>query len=285
MGRRADPTLLVAAAVATLLPLLALEAARAGELTFHAASGGQFALADLVPRLRSARFVLIGEEHGSYRHHDVQIRVMSALRDAGVPVAAGLEAFPPAATPALRRWTAGQLESDALYRLFDASWSLKNWPAYRDLLFFLREGGVPCAGIDADDALIRRVVLAGRSSLTPEEQRSLPPGGCAADERYRAVLRLLLDGEKHESSFVNFCEAQSLRDAVLARELGALAAAHPGHVVAGLIGLYHAWKPAVPARLGELGLGPVVVILPEELLPRTAADLAPEADYLWRWRD
>ena len=48
-----------------------------------------------------------------------------------------------------------------------------------------------------------------------------------ADERYRAVLRLLLDGEKHKSGFVNLCEAQSLRN----------------------------------------------------------ADLAPEADYLWRWRD
>jgi hypothetical protein len=99
------------------------------------------------------------------------------------------------------------------------------------------------------------------------------------------LKRVVGDGAMHENVFRNFCDAQSLRDAVLARELAGIAAAHPGHIVAGLTGLYHAWKPAVPARLGELGVGRVVVILPEEGPARTIADLAPEADYLWRWRD
>ena len=71
----------------------------------------------------------------------------------------------------------------------------------------------------------------------------------------------------------------------MARELAGVAKKRPGHVVVGLIGLYHAWKPAVPARLEQLELGPVVVILPAEGPSLTVEDLAPEADYLWTWRD
>ena len=272
-------------AAAALLALAWSSPARAGELTFRAAAGARLSLAEMVPRLRAARFLLIGEEHGNHRHHDVQIRIIGALRDAGVPLATGLEAFPITATPGLERWVAGRLDSAPFYQLFDAGWSLESWPAYRDLLFFLRDRRIPSVGINADDALIRRVARDGYVSLTPAELLSLPPGGCVTNERYRDVIRRVVGGQLHENLFRNFCEAQSLRDSILARELAGIATAHPGYTVAGLVGLYHAWRPAVPARLEELGAGSVVVILPEEAPARTAADLAPEADFLWRWRD
>jgi uncharacterized iron-regulated protein len=106
------------------------------------------------------------------------------------------------------------------------------------------------------------------------------------DKRYRALLERVVSGEdSHNGRFNTFCEAQSLRDAIMARHLDELGRAYPGRLIVGLTGRYHAWKPAVPARLAQLGAAPVVVILPEEGSPRTLESFTAEVDYLFQWRD
>jgi uncharacterized iron-regulated protein len=240
----------------------------------------------MLPRLRAAQFLMLGEVHGSYRHHAVQLEVLRLLGDAGVPLAVGMETFSAAATPELARWTSGQLDSEPLYRLFETEWTLSNWPAYRDLLYFLRERRIPLSGINAEEALIQRVASGGVASLSESEQRGLPPGGCAVDPRYRDLLeRVVGGGETHNGRFRAFCEAQTLRDTIMANNLDALGRKKTGRLVVGMAGLYHAWKPAVPTRLAQLGARRVVVILPEEGPPGTVEELRSEADYLWQWRD
>jgi len=273
------------AAVAILALVFPLPSA-AGEVVFRSAMGEQLTLAQMLPYLRAARFLILGEVHGSYRHHAVQIEVLRLLGDAGVPLAVGMETFSSAASPELMRWTAGKLDSTPLYRLFEAEWSLSNWPAYRDLLYFLRERRIPLAGINAEEALIQRVAGGGIDSLSDAERRALPPGGCSVDPRYRALLEQAVGGgEMHNGRFRAYCEAQSLRDAIMARHLVKLERDNPGRVVVGMVGLYHAWKPAVPARLAQLGAGSVVVILPEEGPPSAVEAFRSEVDYLWQWRD
>ena len=177
-----------------VLSLALAQSCTAGELSFSAAAGKRLTLAELVPRLHKARFILIGEEHSNYRHHAVQISILAALLDAGLPLAAGLEVFPVAATPGLGRWISGELDTAPLYALFDAGWNLENWSAYRDLLFFLRDRRIPSAGINAEDALIRRVAREGYAALSAEERSILPPGGCVVDRRYRTLLERVVGG-------------------------------------------------------------------------------------------
>ena len=275
----------LATTLALLVPLNPPPCA-AGEVTFRNAAGESFTLAQMLPRLRAAQFLILGEVHGSYRHHAVQIEVLRLLGNAGVPLAVGMETFSAAVTPELARWTSGTLDSEPLYRLFETEWSLSNWPAYRDLLYFLRERRIPLQGINAEEALIQRVASGGIASLSEAERRGLPPGGCTVDQRYRDLLeRAVGGGEAHNGRFRAFCEAQTLRDAIMARNLDALGRENPGRLVVGMTGLYHAWKPAVPARLAQLGTGRTVVILPEEGPPRTVDELRSEVDYLWQWRD
>jgi uncharacterized iron-regulated protein len=282
---RGAPRAVHGAAVALLALAVALPCA-AGEVTFRSAAGEQLTLPQLLPRLRSARFLILGEVHGNPRHHAAQIEVLRLLADAGVPLAVGMETFSPAATPELARWTAGEFDSGSLQALFEREWSRSNWPAYRDLLFFLRERRIPLSGINASEALIQRVASAGIASLSAAERRGLPPGGCTVDQRYRALLERVAGGEEmHNGGFGAFCEAQSLRDAIMARNLDRLRRDFPGRLVVGLAGLFHAWKPAVPARLAAIGAGSVLVVLPDEGPPLAGEDLALEVDYLWQWRD
>lgn len=275
-----------AAAVALVLSAVGAQPGAAAQVSFRNSSGEKFNAAQLLPQLRTARFLVIGEVHGNYSHHAVQIELLRLLADAGVPLVVGMETFSAASTTELEGWISGDREDAWLYRRFEADWSLSNWPAYRDLFLFLRERRIPLAGINGEESLIRRVASGGVASLTEEERRQLPPGGCNVNPRYRAVIeRAMGAGVMHENLFRTFCEAQSLRDAILARHLERIAAENPGRLVVGLVGLYHAWKPAVPAQLRLLKAGPTLVLLPEEGPVQTAEELAPDVDYLWRRLD
>lgn len=266
-------------------PVVAAPPAAAGpEVRFVKAGGEVLSLDALVPRLAATRYLLLGEEHGNYSHHAVQRDIIAALAGSGRDLAAGMEAFPVTATDSLALWTAGRLDTADLFRLFDKGWNLDNWPMYRDLLFLFRERGIPLAGINADEALVRRVARGGMASLGKEEVRALPEVSCDGDGAYL----LLAAGagaarEAHPPDLRRFCEAQMLRDAVMARQLEAAAREKPHRMVVGIMGRFHAWKPGVPAQLARLTGEAVTVILPAT--GDGAADreaLAGQADYLWR---
>jgi uncharacterized iron-regulated protein len=254
-------------------------------LTFRSSAGEIVAPAQMVPRLRAARLLLVGEVHGDRRHHAAQIELLRMLLDAGVPLAVGMETFGATGDAELARWSAGKLDAAALYRRFGADWSTAQWKAYRDLFSFIRERAVPLAGINGDEAVIRKVASDGFASLSDLERRGLPPGSCTVNPSYRRLLDQVLGGKQDEASFRSFCEAQTLRDAIMARNLLRLARRSKGSLVVGLTGVFHAWRPAVPAHLGQLGAGRVLVLLPEKGAPDALTDLRGQADYLWRLSD
>lgn len=255
------------------------------DVTFRNAAGERFTREQLLPRLREARLLLIGEVHGDQRHHAAQIELLRMLTKAGAPLVVGMETFGATGDAELARWTAGKLDGVALYRRFGADWSTAQWPAYRDLFSFIREQGIPLVGINGDEAIIKKVKTGGFGSLSDTERRSLPEGGCAVNPNYRRLLERVLGAGMSQTGFRTFCEAQTLRDAIMAGNLERLSRRSPGSIVVGLTGIFHAWRPAVPAQLARLGAGRVVVILPEEGTPETLADLRGQADYIWRMRD
>lgn len=99
---------------------------------------------------------------------------------------------------------------------------------------------------------------------------------------YRQLLERVIGAKMRQTGFRAFCEAQTLRDALMARNLERLASRSPGSIVVGLTGVFHAWQPAVPAQLAQLGAGRVVVLLPEEGTYGSLANLRGQADYVWR---
>jgi uncharacterized iron-regulated protein len=207
------------------------------------------------------------------------------LVEAGVPLVIGMETFGTTGDAELARWTAGELGAEALYRRFGSDWNTANWPAYWGLFSFIRERSIPLVGINGDEAVIRKVAKGGFGSLSDAEHRGLPERSCTMDPGYRRMLERVLGAGMGSAGFGWFCEAQTLRDAILAGNLERLARRSPGRIVVGLTGIFHAWRPAVPAQLSRLGAGRVLVILPEEGTPDEFADVRGEADYIWRISD
>jgi uncharacterized iron-regulated protein len=274
--RAAAAVLAIAAASAS--PCLAVE------VTFRNPAGERLTQAQMLPRLREARLLLLGEVHGDRRHHEGQVELLKMLLASGAPLVIGMETFGTTGDAELARWTAGELDAEALYRRFGTDWSTENWPAYRDLFLFIRDRAIPLVGINGDEAIIRKVAMGGFGSLSDAERQGFPPGSCTVNPSYRRMLEQVLGAGMNQANFRSFCEAQTLRDEIMAGNLEKLARESPDSIVVGLTGLFHAWRPAVPAHLADFGAGRVLVILPEEGTPETFADLRGQADYVWRMR-
>ncbi len=255
------------------------------EVTFRNAAGEHLTQAQMLPHLREARLLLLGEVHGDRRHHAGQVELLRMLLEAGARLVVGMETFGATGDAELARWTAGELDAAALYRRFWTDWSTANWPAYWDLFLFIREQGIPLVGINGDEAIISKVATGGFGSLSDTERQGLPPGSCTVDQNYRRLMEKVVGAGMSHAGFRTFCESQTLRDAIMAGNLERLSRKFPGSIVVGLTGIFHAWRPAVPAHLARLGAGRVLVILPEEGTPKAFADLRGQADYIWRMRD
>jgi uncharacterized iron-regulated protein len=255
------------------------------EVTFRNAAGERLTRAQMLPLLRETRLLLLGEVHGDRRHHTGQAELLRMLLEAGAPLVIGMETFGATGDAELARWTAGELDGAAFYRRFGADWNIAQWPAYRDLFLFIRKHAIPLFGINGDEAIINKVATGGFESLSDTERQGLPPGSCTVDQDYRRLMEKVVGAGMSHAGFRTFCESQTLRDGIMAGNLERLARRSPGSIVVGLTGIFHAWRPALPAHLARLGAGRVLVILPEEGSPKALADLRGKADYVWRLHD
>src|SRR5262245_54662185 len=89
----------------TVLPMDFCEAQQITRMSDRQGVG----LAQMVDDIRGAKVILVGETHSEKRHHDLQLDVIRALHEKGIPLAIGLEMFPAESQRQLDRWNEGKL--------------------------------------------------------------------------------------------------------------------------------------------------------------------------------
>ncbi len=275
------PAFLAAAALLFLSP--SLEAAPRQPRYIRAADQKQLPAAKVLSDLVRARIIIFGETHGSRFHHDVQIALLADLQKRGAKLVVGMEAFPAAANPELESWSSGEMDSSEIFLRFGDTWTLDWWPVYRDLLFFIREEGIPLVGINATEDLVRLVARVGLEGLDEDTRSRLPEVSCSAEGRYLELLGLVMNGgADKDSTFNRFCQAQMLRDAVMARTSQESLERWPGRILVIFTGNFHAWRPGIASHLPREETLPVRIILPgADIAFPDGETLAKEADYLW----
>lgn len=234
----------------------------------------------MIDDLKQVRLIFIGELHDNLGHHQAQLQIIRSLHDAGISVTIGLEMIRHDSQPALDRWVMKTMNEQEFIRVFDENWSM--WPVYRDIFLYARKAAVPMLGLNISRNITRQVARDGFDSLTPQQRKEVPLVSCDVDQTYQNYIHKVYGGFFHrDSQFLNFCEAQMVWDAVMAKNLIQYLDRTPGRTVVVLAGTGHAWKFGIPEQIRRHLNIPYRVVLPEIPGRIDLSTITPrEADYL-----
>jgi uncharacterized iron-regulated protein len=244
--------------------------------------GKLMSLPEVVKDLLAARLVFVGELHTHQSHHDAQLEVIRVLKQAGAPVAIGLEMFRRDSQPELDRWVRAELSEEQFQKIYYKNWNYP-WPLYRDIFLYARDHKIPVIGLNVPPEITRQVAREGFASLSPKQRGDLPMVACRVDPEYMAFIRRSLGMHGHGSmDFSRFCEAQLVWDTAMAWSLLRFLEKNPESTVVVIAGSGHSWKHGIPAQINSRAKLPFRVILPE-IPGRVEQDKvsADEADYVW----
>ena len=239
-------------------------------------------LPEVVNDLIQARLVFVGELHTYQSHHDAQLKVIRALKQAGASVVIGLEMFKRNSQSDLDRWVEGELSERDFQKIY-----LKNWgypyPLYRDIFLHARDKKIPMIGLNVPSGITRQVAREGFASLTKKQRGDLPMVTCRVDPEYMAFIRRSLGMHGHGGmDFTKFCEAQLVWDTAMAWSLLRFLDKNPQSTVVVIAGSGHSWKRGIPSQIRSRSKVEYRVILPE--IPGRADrehTTIDEADYVW----
>lgn len=240
-------------------------------------------LPELVAELKRRDIVLVGEVHNKMEHHELQLKVIKALREAGADFAIGLEMFRSEDQAPLDSWVAGEMGEGEFRKAYARNWQVP-WPQYRDIFLYAREKKIPLVGLNVSRKIIHKVFKNGFEALGPEELSELPPGlTCDIDQEYEEFIRgAMEEHEMEDSSFKNFCEAQVVWDAGMAKRAIEYLNESPGLKMVILAGGGHSWKRGIPSQIERRSRFTSVVILPEESKKIAFESITEkDADYVW----
>lgn len=245
------------------------------------ADGTRAGFNEMLVDLGSSQLIFIGELHDNPGHHQIQLEVIKWLHRSGAKLAIGMEMFRAESQQQLDRWTNGSRGLLEFMEVYRDNWSLP-WGLYDSIFLYARNNGIPIVGLNAPDSIMRKVYRHGFSALSPDEKKLLPGGvTCSVDTSYmKFVRRNFVWHSTDESMFIHFCEAQLLRDKVMAHHLSEYMRGNPERIVVVLAGVGHAMRRGVPDELAPEYQGRMKILMP--LLHETAAESLDkgDADYL-----
>lgn len=252
------------------------------EQIHRVSDGTVLSLPELAKDLIDSRLVFVGEIHTDQSHHHMQLQTIRAVREAGAPVAIGLEMFRRDSQAHLERWIKGELSEKEFQKIYYKNWNYP-WPLYRDIFLFARDHKIPMIGLNVPPEITKQVAREGFASLSPKQRGDLPMVTCRVDPEYMAFVRRSLGMHGHGGmEFTKFCEAQLVWDTAMAWSLLRYSEKNPEATVVVVAGSGHSWKLGIPAQIRSRSTLPFRVILPE-IPGRVEREniTVDETDYVW----
>lgn len=234
----------------------------------------------MMTELKDAPLVLVGESHDVPAHHEIQLAIVKSKKDAGQPVAIGMEMFELSSQKTLDEWSAGKLSERAFSLIYERNWRNLPYVLYRDIFLYARDNRIPIVALNAPRELVQQVARQGFESLTENDLKRLPEGvNAEVSDSYLEFIKAAYTGHgRNGSSFRFMCEAQMLRNRVMARRIGDYLLQHPDTSMVVIAGGGHArGNGGIPAELGNL---PYKIVLPPITTLTSATVTKKDGDYL-----
>ncbi len=237
-------------------------------------------LEEILPGIANEKVIFAGEGHEIAEDHLVQLEVVRQLHESGKNVVIALEMFPSEAQPVLNKWIGGEISDNDFKMAYHSAWRVP-YENYSKIFEYARQVRIPLAGINEKESLINNVAKTGIESLPKDFRKAAKVPSCARVPEYSRMIELFAAKAAHSSKMPFFCDAQLLRDSMMAYHIAGILEKGDFTVVA-LVGSTHALKMAVPRILFSYYNVRSVVLMSKEFMDMISPGMNGEiADYVW----
>jgi uncharacterized iron-regulated protein len=235
---------------------------------------------EILPSIEDKEVIFVGEGHNREEDHVVQLAVIRHLQESGKRVAIALEMFPAEMQPMLNKWVDGTLSERQFRDIYSRSWN-EPYGYYSGIFEYARNNRIPLVGINADPGIIEDVARSGPRRLSSEYRKAASFTSCEKVPEYARLMRLFESGTGHAVQMPYFCDAQLLRDTLMAYHIAEIFQRGNFTVVA-LVGSAHALKAAVPRILLQYHGMRSAVLMSRKFTNLISGIPDPEAaDFIW----
>lgn len=174
---------------------------------------------EVLHEIQRERVIFIGEGHDRDQDHLVQLAIIRHLHESGKTVAIALEMFPAEMQTVLNQWITGALSEGDFKRAYHAVWNVP-YRYYSEIFEYARKEQIPLVGINGSETLINAVARTGIDQLSEEVRKTIGFSSCAKAREYEMMIRLLQSGGAHMTELPFLCDAELLRDTLMAYNIG-----------------------------------------------------------------
>jgi uncharacterized iron-regulated protein len=234
----------------------------------------------LIDRLSEAAVVYVGEHHTSQEHHEIQLRILTALVKNRARVKVGMEMFDHTYQPVLDQWSTGELKETGFLEQthWYANWRF-DYELYRPILDYVQQNRLPLVGLNLPFHLPPKISTGGLDSLRPHERALIATEIDTRDKEHRAYLQEVFKQHrlKGRDSFEYFYAAQCAWEDTMATQVADNLGGETLMVV--IIGNGHIVKKyGVPKRAEKRSQRPYRTVY---LAPAGGEADRSDADFIW----
>ena len=197
---------------------------------------------------------MVGESHTSDFNHQVQLKIIKGLVEAGQSVCLALEMFTPAQNQALNDYTSGKINEEEFLEQSDYFnvWG-HNYRYYKPIFDYAREKKIKIFGVNIEHKYASKIGRGGIKSLSEEELKNIPAIDTTNIE-HRFFIKVAMQGmdATAPAQFRKMYAAQCLWDAAMGNGAIKVANDNPRSNVVLLAGSGHV--------VYNLGIGKIIKI-------------------------
>lgn len=213
---------------------------------------------EILPSLKKANIVYLGETHDSSQDHENQLKIIQELYKNNTRIAIGMEMFQRPFQKVLHQYIDGEITEAELVEKteYKTRWGF-DWELYAPILRFAKQKKIPVLALNTPSEITRKVAREGIEKLTNSEKQLIPPITEIRTDNIAYRQMVLKVFEQHQSgghgnsnSANRFFLAQVLWDETMADGVAKFVKANPDYQVVVLAGLGHIiYGYGIPSRV------------------------------------
>ncbi len=249
----------------------------------------------LIQELAKARVIYFGETHNQIQDHQAQLQLIQTLYQQNPQIAIAMEMFQRPYQEVLDRYLKGEITESQLIEQtqYNQRWGFP-WENYAKILQFAQNKNIPVLALNTPTEVTRKVAREGLESLTPSEQKYIPPLSelDLNSPEYREMLFKIYQqhhqgGNSNSSDFEKFFLAQILWDETMADAIANYVKINPDSQVIVLVGQGHViYNYGIPSRvqrrLGDVNFIQRSILFQDQDQDPISQDNSPISDFIWQ---